>query len=74
MGCQRRSHFPSADMTASSASSSYCVRSATGQASRSDHNCANSNAPSSSAARNVTGRCGGSLCLRDWIMVVLHQA
>jgi hypothetical protein len=38
IGCQRFSHVASADIVASSASSSYAVRSSIGQAVRSTHN------------------------------------
>src|SRR2546423_10008287 len=40
IGCQRASHLASADMVASSASSSYAVRSLMGQAVRSAHSSA----------------------------------
>jgi len=51
----RRSRVPRADMTASSDSSSYRVRSTRGQAVPSAHSSTNSSAPSSSATRNVMG-------------------
>jgi len=60
IGCQRVSHFANADMVASSANSSYAVRSLIDQAVRSAQSSASSKAPRSSAALNVMGRSGAS--------------
>jgi hypothetical protein len=54
-----------ADMTASSDSSSYWVRSSIGQAVRSAHSCASSNGLRSSAARKVVSRDGVSSRLAE---------